>query len=430
MTVRGSVRSLSSATLQLSRWRTRIFALSWLSYFSYYFTRKNFSVVKSSLGVAESWLKWIDFGYLLGYCIGQFLAGALGDVIGARRMVTVGMLVSAALTVAFAAAGSLTGAALVVYLACSTLNGLAQATGWPGNGKLMATWFPPLTRGEVMGYWGTCYQAGGLAATAVAGALLGLGWQTMYLVVAAAVALVALAYWRGVVDRPSEVGLPDWERERRADDQPPMGGAALAAERRAQWALLLRQPLTYALGLSYFGLKLMRYGFLFWMPYYLNKSLGYGKSEAAYVSLAFELGGILFVVVAGLVADRLLGKRRVLVAAGCAMLLFFALMAYREVGAHSVALNILTLTAVGAFLFGADTLVSGAAAQDLGGPLAASLACGLINGLGSIGAVVQALVLLPVKDAWGWDGVFVMFQGMALLSFAALVPFVKTRPTG
>jgi sugar phosphate permease len=397
--------------------------MSWISYFSYYFTRKHFSVVKSSIGLAEVWLKWIDFAYLLGYCVGQFAAGALGDVIGARIMVTLGMLASVAITVMFASADSLTSSVVVIYIACSACNGLVQATGWPGNGKLMATWFPAATRGVVMGYWGTCYQLGGLAATVAAGWLLHWGWHAVYYGVAAWVGSVAIAYWVTVRDRPAEVGLPGDPSE------VGVSPADLAALRRAQWPRLLKNPLTYALGISYFGLKLMRYGFLFWLPYYLNVSLGYGKSEAAFVSIAFELGGVIFVVLAGLIADRLLGRRRIMVAAACSLLLFFALYAYREFGTYNVITNIAILMLVGGFLFGADTLISGASAQDLGGPHAAALACGLINGIGSLGAVAQSVTLLPIKNTWGWDGVFVLFQAMAVLAFLALLPFIKTRPS-
>lgn len=401
--------------------------MSWLSYFSYYFTRKNFSAVKSSIGLAEVWLKWIDLAYLLGYCIGQFVAGALGDVVGARVMVTAGMLGTAAVTVVFTTADSLVASVIAVYVVGSALNGLFQATGWPGNGKLMTEWFPVGRRGEVMGYWGTCYQLGGLAASWLAGWLLHWGWHAVYYGVASWVGAMAIAYWVSVRDRPSSVGYADPETPGQARA---LSKEELAALRRAQWPVLLRNPLTYVLGISYFGLKLMRYGFLFWLPYYLNVSLGYDKSDAVYVSTAFELGGALFVIVAGLVADRLLGRRRVLVATACSLFLFGALFLYREMGTHGAAMNIATLMLVGGFLFGADTLVSGTAAQDLGGPHAAALACGLINGIGSIGAVVQGLVLLEVKDAWGWDGVFVMFQAMALLSFLVLLPYVKTRPRG
>lgn len=78
------------------RWTSRIFGASWIAYFSYYFTRKHFSVVKSSLGISENWLGYIDLGYLIGYAAGQFGAGVAGDKFGPRRVVTFGMLASAA----------------------------------------------------------------------------------------------------------------------------------------------------------------------------------------------------------------------------------------------------------------------------------------------------------------------------------------------
>ena len=85
--------------------RARIFALSWLSYFSYYFTRKNWSVVKSVVGdeqgLGKSELKNIDTIYLAAYAVGQFVNGALGDIFGPRRMLAIGMLSSAGLAVVF-----------------------------------------------------------------------------------------------------------------------------------------------------------------------------------------------------------------------------------------------------------------------------------------------------------------------------------------
>lgn len=406
--------------------------MSWVSYFSYYFTRKNFSAVKTSIGLGEVWLQWIDFAYLLGYCIGQFVAGALGDVVGPRVLVTAGMLASALITVVFATADSVTTSVVGIYIVCSALNGLLQATGWPGNGKLMASWYPVERRGEVMGYWGTCYQLGPLAAALVAGWLLEWGWHAVYYGVASWVASMAIAYWIAIRDRPSDVGFAEVNEDVRPalTEGSATSKEERAAQRRAQWKELLGNPLTYFMGLSYFGLKLMRYGFMFWLPYYLHKSLGYGKQEAVFVSIAFELGGAVFAIIAGLVADRLLGKRRILVAAACSALLFASLFLYREIGTHGAVANMGALMLVGGFLFGADTLVSGAAAQDLGGPQVAGLACGVINGLGSVGGVVQGLIILPVAAAWGWDGVFALFQAMAVLSCVVLLPYVKTRPAG
>jgi sugar phosphate permease len=405
------------------RWTSRIFGASYIAYFSYYFTRKHFSVVKSSLGISENWLGYIDLGYLIGYAVGQFGAGIAGDKLGPRKIVTFGMMVSALLSVVFACAGYFTASVLGVYLACSTLNGLVQATGWPGNGKLMASWFSSAHRAEIMGFWTTCYPAGGLITNVVAGWLLGWGWRTVYIGMAVWVMLVAITYWIVVRDRPSIVGY---------DDPEVPAGTTEEDRKRAYreiWPQILRNPLTWALGVCYFGHKVVRYGFLFWLPYYLNtSSLHYGKGESAIVAIAFEAGGIPFSIAAGFVADRLFGRRRILVACLCSGGLIGSLFLYASVGATSVFVNVLVLALVGAFLFSADTLVSGVASQDLGGPHAASLACGLINGLGSFGAVFQAITLVPIKQSYGWDSVFTLFEAAAALSFIALLPFIRTKP--
>lgn len=80
------------------------------------------------------------------------------------------------------------------------------------------------------------------------------------------------------------------------------------------------------------------------------------------------------------------------------------------------------------FLFSSDSLVSGAAAQDAGGPDAAAAACGFINGLGSIGAVAQSLLLVPIVEHFGWDGLFWVFIGLSLVAVVALIPLWRVKP--
>ena len=86
------------------------FGATWLAYDTYYLGRKGFSVSKArivkELGVSESTLAGIDTGYLGAYAIGQFVSGLVGDRIGARRLVSIGMLFAALTCAAFGAAGS------------------------------------------------------------------------------------------------------------------------------------------------------------------------------------------------------------------------------------------------------------------------------------------------------------------------------------
>ncbi len=404
-------------------WRARIFGVSWLSYFSYYFTRKNFAAVKSSLNLSPANLQWVDFAYLVGYMVGQFANGALGEIFGPRILVSSGMLISAALTVMFAMADSITSQILIAYIAISAVNGIAQSSGWTGNARLMASWFSTKQRGQIMGAWSTCYQAGGLAATLVAGQLLHLGtWRVMYLCMAAWVAMIGIIYWFTMRNIPEDRGFapPDPIAIRSATTK--------QADQRAARRAIFSNPMTYSFGACYFCMKLMRYGFLGWLPFYLHAKFGYGKAESLTMSIAFDLVGIPFAILAGQIADRLLGGRRVLVACSAAFVLFGALLAYRTFAANGTAIHFALLMAVGACLFACDSLISGAAAQDLGGPDAAGLACGVVNGIGSAGAVVQALGLVALAEAYGWDGVFQVFQWTAVVAGVVLLPFIRVRP--
>jgi sugar phosphate permease len=72
-------------------------------------------------------------------------------------------------------------------------------------------------------------------------------------------------------------------------------------------------------------------------------------------------------------------------------------------GPVSVTLFTISITLVGFTLYGPDALMSGAGAIDVGSRDRAVLAAGVINGAGSVGTVIQELVLgkLLAKDDLG-----------------------------
>ena len=91
-------------------------------------------------------------------------------------------------------------------------------------------------------------------------------------------------------------------------------------------------------------------------------------------------------------------------------------------------MNFAAMALVGALLFGPDALLSGAAAQDAGGPRAAALAAGLVNGVGSLGAMLQEAVTRGVTSRWGWSALFNVLLGLALLAALALTPTFRREP--
>jgi sugar phosphate permease len=402
--------------------RYGVWATAWLAYASYYLGRKTFSSAKHALeatGVLTlSELGYIDSGYLALYAVGQFVSGTLGDRVGARRLVGYGMLCSAALCAAF---GSSSGALVLTLI--FTLNGMAQATGWPGVTRAMTEWTVPETRGSVMGLWSTCYQVGPLVAGPLASWLVkNYGWRTGFRVPALLMVAVALlVFWR-LKPAPTSAGA-----EAIASGQAsPAARASVVEERRAAQRAVVKNRLLWSYGAAYFFIKFVRYALQLWLPYYLNKQLDYPDDKAGLVSAAFEAGGFLGVISIGVLSDRK-SLGRVPLSAAALGLLALALLACAALMGPSTGLNAALLAVIGFLLFAPDSILCGAAAQDVGGKRAAAMATGFVNGVGSVGAFLVGLVLPKLVKAYGWTSLFPSLVGMAALAALCLVPALRRR---
>lgn len=403
------------------------FSITWLSYATYYLGRKGMSVAKT--GIEEAFgaraFLGVQTAYLATYALGQFVCGGIGDRIGARRLIGFGMLVSAAACIAFGFSSL-----GVLFLVAMMINGLAQSSGWPGNIKAMAEWVPSAQRGRTMGLWSTCYQVGGIAASFVATRLLkAYGWRGAFigpgLLIAVVAVIVLLGLRRGpLAPAGSETAGDVGYRERKVnvaiDDD-------LARQKREAARRVLRSFTVWCYGSSYFCIKLIRYSLLLWLPTYMERVLHYSREDAGYLSTSFEIGGVVGTIILGLLSDRLRKAPRSLVAAISLVGLAAALFLYVQIGDSGRIVNFIAMALVGALLFGPDALISAAAAQDVGGPLAAAQAAGIINGLGSIGGVLQEIVTRGVSDRFGWNALFYVFVGLALLSAVGLSPTFRGK---
>ena len=395
----------------------RLFALSWLAYASYYFGRKGWSVVKASmgreLGLSSSALGAIDTGYLLAYALGQLPSGLWVDRFGPRRILVGGMLLSAAACVLFAEQRT-----LLALVACFALNGLAQATGYPSCTNLVARSVQTSGRGRALGLWSTCYQVGGVVATA---------WATWLLANhGVRAAFYGPAAWLAAVGLLCAFLLPATAAAPTRDTLPPTAaahaGSAALASRDA-----LRSVRLYSYGACYFCLKLIRYSLLFWLPYYLSTDAALSPSASGYVSTAFEVGGVIGSVALGALSDRRRHARAGF--AGASMLLLgLGLWAYAHApfGA-SLVWHVSMLALLGALVYGPDSLLSGAAAQEAASPQAAGTAVGLVNGLGSLGALFQAAVTVSLQRTLGWNGVFLAFVALSVVGAMCLLPGMLRR---
>jgi len=425
---------------ELRSWRFKVFTSTWLTYFGLYFCRKAFYAVKNPLSeellINETQLGYIGFVYLLCYTIGQFTSVGTGRLLGAKNLLLVGMAISVLTNIVFGFSVNMW--TIMVFMG---INGFAQATGWPSVVGIMANWTTRSERGTVMGIWATCYQFGGVAATAWASWWLAMqGWRGSFF----AASCVLVAIWFYVYcfakNQPEDVGLV-LEEEKEASDQMETTEKKEKKEKStAMFAPGVMQTVILV-GCFYFFVKFVRYALWSWAPFLLDTQFGLESDTAGYMSTLFDLFGFLGAMTAGYLSDKIFHGRRTVISIimlvgmvlGCGVLYWAGSMAHS--GVFSPAIVLLTcgvgLSLIGFMLFGPDSLLTGAGAMDLGSKKSALAAAGIINGMGSVGSMAQEIIL-PKMMAYSKGGGTIAgmaltelestFAILVLASMAAIVP--------
>ena len=391
--------SMSDDTLSAAynQWRWKILVSTFVGYVGFYLTREIFPVVKTTL--AKEWGFVDEYGngipghvapiwaaYYFAYMVGQFLVSAIGRRTGARILLLGGL-----------------GASIAVNVICGTLNsprtfmlfmvvnGLLQATGWPGCVGTVAEWLRPHGRGFIMGVWSTNLLVGTLMVKFLAGWLLHWTWRYSYF----GCALLALAVWALLLfwqrNQPEDVNLRSVVRDGGE------AGRAVAVSNAlhipfAEYLRLARHPLVVMMAVGYFSVKFLRYSATSWLPSFLELHTGLSKVHAAYYSTMFELGGLPGMILAGWAFQRWFrGNWAALcVIGGVGAVAGYGLI--NRLGADPWAVA-LCFGFVGFMLYVSDSLLKGVASVEVAGERNGIAVAGLVNGVASAAPVLQELVI-------------------------------------
>jgi OPA family sugar phosphate sensor protein UhpC-like MFS transporter len=422
------------------RWRWTVFGVTWLTYAGFYLTRKSFSVAKigmlkdPSLAINKDMLGVIDGAYLLAYAIGQFVWGMLGDRLGARKVVLAGLLVS--IVAGFAMGVSSIALLLGVFF---FIQGIAQSTGWAPLTKNVGYWFSRKERGRTYGWWCTNYAIGGMIATPFAGYMADrfCSWRYAFFMPAGALISILLLFLILQKNRPEDVGLPPIEEYHGEPASILDASGKQADEQEGSWKAIkevFKNRMVLLLSAVYFFLKPTRYAILFWGPVIVSEKLGTGMGKSGLISVLFEAAGPIGVLFAGYASDKLLQARRIPICVISLLLLSIILFAFNSLTCtHSTWAICILFFLIGLLLFGPDSLIVGTSAVDFGTKKGASTAAGLINGFGSIGAIMGGSLPGFISERWGWGVLFyilaasVLFAGLLLLPKWNAVPIERKR---
>lgn len=166
-------------------------------------------VIRADLGSTVDQLSWFMNAYTLAFATFMLPAATLGDRLGRRRMMLVGLTVFTGASIA--AALSTTSEALI---AARAVQGLGAAAIMPLSLTLLAAAVPPAKRAAAIGIWGGVSGLGVALGPVVGGAVVeGVSWQAIFwlnvpvALVAGPLLLVAVRESRGAWQRLDPVGV-------------------------------------------------------------------------------------------------------------------------------------------------------------------------------------------------------------------------------
>lgn len=398
-------------------WRTRIMIATMVGYALYYFVRKNLSfampVMEKDLGVSKS-----DLGLFLTlhgviYGVSRFANGALADKTNARSFMTVGLVLAALMNIGFGLSS-----AVVTFGVFWMLNGWVQGMGFPPCTRLMTHWFPPQVLASRMAIWNTSHSIGAGLIAVLCGTLAKYDWRLCFFVPAGLALLGSIYLWTSLRDTPPSVGLPEV----------PGTSTANSAQPVDHWAFLKEyvfcNKYIWLLSFANFFVYVVRYGILDWGPTFLHEAKGYQLDHAAWTVAAFEISGVVGMLVCGFLTDRLFGGR------GARTCLFYMALAgvslylFWNLADLSQWLSIALLCVGGFFIYGPQALI-GIAVANLATKRGAATAAGFTGIFAYASTIVSGWGLGLMVQKGGWEAGFDMIIAASIIGsvlFAACWP--------
>jgi OPA family glycerol-3-phosphate transporter-like MFS transporter len=398
--------SAPSHTRTFRRWQYRIFALSWLSYASFYLCRVNLAValpaIRADLGWDRSTVGLIGSVFLWIYALGQLINGALGQRARARWFVGLGMLVSAACNVLFGFSGGL-GWMIVLW----GLNGWVQSMGWGPIIKTVGAWFDPQRRGRIAALFSPCFVLGHLTAWVAGGWLTSqFGWRYAFWVPAVVLASFGLAWLVGIRNTPAEAGFAP----------PDLAHAKHLPSLRQIFAGILTQPRLIWAALTCVCASMIKDGLTLWAPTFLVDAIEMPLEQAALSASILPLFGLAGSMLAGWISDRLFASREAPGIMALSLILVAAIAGLAKTQISWVA--IVSLGVCGIAIYGINSLLLTSLPLSFGPQGNIGAVAGFLDFASYLGGGVSALAAGRLLDTHGWQAVFAYWIAATLASFA------------
>ena len=296
--------------------RNRTFWGATIAYSLYYVCRMSINVVKQPLideGILSAGqLGLIGSALLFVYAVGKFMNGFIADYCNIRRFMAVGLFISAVVNLLMGALGFFTSMIpmTLVFICFAILwgiNGWMQSMGSAPGVISLSRWFPKTKRGSYYSIFSSSPYIGEFISYNILAVVVGwLGWQSGFIMAALAGLIGTAIIMIFVSDTPESKGLPSIQE---------ISGEQLAKEDKMPTKelqkMILKHSGIWVIALSSAFIYITKYAVAGWGVLFLQKARGFELAEASQVIAFSAAFGVLGTVLAGWLSDRLFKGDRV-----------------------------------------------------------------------------------------------------------------------
>ena len=285
--------------------------------------------------LTASQLGLIGSALLFVYAVGKFLNGFIADYCNIRRFMATGLFISAVVNLLMGVLGFLHGPArlssLVVFSCFAILwgiNGWMQSMGSPPGVISLSRWFSKSMRGTYYSIFSATPYLGEFLSFIITGVVVGaLGWQYGFLIAAVAGVIGSLVILFFVSDTPESKGLPSVQN---------LSGETVTKEdtmpTKELQKMVLKHPGIWVIAISSAFIYITKYAISGWGVLFLQKAHGFTLEEATQIIAFSAAFGVLGTVLAGWLSDKVFRSDRVKPAVLSGILSFIALALFLFAG--------------------------------------------------------------------------------------------------
>ena len=277
----------------------------------------------------------IGSALLFVYAVGKFMNGFIADYCNMKRFMATGLFISAAVNLIMGALGFFHGPAglpsMLIFIAFAVLwgiNGWMQSMGSPPGVISLSRWFPRSKRGTYYSIFSSTPYVGEFLSFIITGMVVGaFGWEYGFIVAAAAGLVGSAVILLFVSDTPESKGLPSIyelsaEQKTKEDHMPT----------KELQKIVLRHPGIWIIALSSAFIYITKYAVAGWGVLFLQKAKDFPLEEATQIIAFSAAFGVVGTVLAGWLSDRIFKGDRVKPAILSGVLSFIALALFLFAG--------------------------------------------------------------------------------------------------